>query len=71
MKYAVISLTGEQRGYIIKRAILTRQHQVFTGTLDDCRAWVAGYKRAIADLEAGQTTMTLTVVPWDETREAS
>jgi hypothetical protein len=71
MKYAVIALGGDHQGYIIKRAILARKHRVFTGTLEACRAWVAGYKQAITDDQAGQTTMTLSVVPLDDTREAS
>jgi hypothetical protein len=72
MQYVVVALTGDIGGYIVKRAILTRQNRAFVGSLKECRAWIAGYQRAMGDLEEQAiTAVTLTVVPWDELTQAS
>lgn len=72
MQYVVIALTGDIRGYIVKRAILNRQNRAFVGSLKECRAWIAGYQRAMGDLEERATTaVTLTIVPWENIADAS
>jgi hypothetical protein len=72
MPYAVIALTGDVRGDIVKRAILARQNRAFIGSLTECRCWIAGSQCVLADLDASSTEpMMLAVVPWGDIVEAS
>jgi hypothetical protein len=72
MRYAVIALTGDIRGYTIKWSFLAWRHRAFAGSYAECQAWIAGYKRALSDQEIEQSgKVTLSVVPWEEAKEAS
>jgi hypothetical protein len=72
MKYAVIELTGEIRGYVVKRAPFNRRNRVFVGSYGECIAWIANFKQTLDRVAANTVTaLSPPLVQWDHEREAS